>query len=158
MVSALLLPLAFAMSKVLKTQWKAKDDPLQPLGLWINFAQLIYFPLLIFVLLNSPDHFIMAYAVITGAHFFPYAWFYDEMGYAIWAVLISVGSFFIALIVEVDLIWTVPLFTAVMLFLLVIRIFLRLRLLGNTVRHNNLKNSNDHQIETSFMQEAVSKD
>lgn len=127
MVSALLLPLAFALSKVLKTQWKAKDNPLQPLGLWINFAQLIYFPLLIFVLLNTPDYFIMAYAVITGAHFFPYAWFYDEIGYAIWAVLISLGSFLVALFVEIDLIWTVPLFTAVMLFLLGIKISLRLK-------------------------------
>lgn len=137
MVSALLLPLAFVLSKVLKTQWKAKDNPLQPLGLWINFAQLIYFPLLIFVLLNTPDYFIMAYAVITGAHFFPYAWFYDEMGYAIWAVLISVGAFLVSLIADIEYIWTVPLFTAMMLFLLAIKILLRFTLLrGSTLQRN----------------------
>ena len=44
MVGAILLPLAFGLSKILKTNWKVKDNPLQPLGLWLNFAQLIYFP------------------------------------------------------------------------------------------------------------------
>ena len=75
MIGAVLLPLALVLSKVLKTTWKIPDNPLQPLGLWLNFAQLIYFPFLIFVLLKSPDYFIMAYAIITGAHLIPYAWF-----------------------------------------------------------------------------------
>ena len=73
MVGAILLPLAFGLSKILKTNWKVKDNPLQPLGLWLNFAQLIYFPFLIFVLIKYPNYFIMAYAIITGAHLFHYA-------------------------------------------------------------------------------------
>src|SRR3954465_1436306 len=49
-----LLPLAFMFSKVLKTNWKIKDNPLQPLGLWLNFAQLFYFPFLIFTMIKMP--------------------------------------------------------------------------------------------------------
>ncbi len=112
MVGAILLPLAFGLSKVLKTNWKVKDNPLQSLGLWLNFAQLIYFPFLVFILIKYPDYFIMAYAIITGAHLFPYAWFYDEIGYAIWALIISVGTLVITLNVELENIWTIPLFTS----------------------------------------------
>lgn len=117
-VGVLLLPLAFGLSKILKTNWKVKNNPLQPLGLWLNFAQLIYFPFLIFILLKCPDYFIMAYAIITGAHLFPYAWFYDEIGYAITAVLISVGSLIIALNVSVENIFYIPIFTSVTLLIL----------------------------------------
>src|SRR5690606_20772183 len=118
MFGAILIPLALGFSKLLKTQWKIKDNPLQPLGLWLNFAQLIYFPFLIFILIKYPDYFIMAYAIITGAHLFPYAWSYDEIGYAIAAVIISVGAMFIALKVDPVDIYYIPLFTAFMLLIL----------------------------------------
>lgn len=122
---AIMLPMAFGFSRILRTDWKVKDNPLQPLGLWLNFAQLIYFPFLIFILLKDPDHFVMAYAIITGAHFFPYAWLYDEIGYAIWAVLISLGSFFISINIAAEMMWTVPLYTSFMMFLLAGWIFTR---------------------------------
>ncbi len=124
-IGVILLPLAFGLSKVLKTNWKVKDNPLQPLGLWLNFAQLIYFPFLIFILIKYPDYFIMAYAIITGAHLFPYAWFYDEFGYAVCALLISVGTLLITLNVSVKKIWAVPLFTSAMFFLLAWWIIIR---------------------------------
>ena len=118
MFGAILLPLAFGFSKIFKTNWKIKNNPLQPLGLWLNFAQLIYFPFLIFIMIKYPDYFIMAYAIITGAHLFPYAWYYDEIGYAIIAVLISVGAMLIALIVGVTEIYYIPILTAISLFIL----------------------------------------
>jgi hypothetical protein len=118
MIGAILLPLAFGLSKIIGTNWKVKDNPLQPLGLWLNFAQLIYFPFLIFILIKYPDYFIMAYAIITGAHLFPYAWFYDEIGYAVCAVIISIGTLLITLNIEVEKMWTIPLFTSTTLFLL----------------------------------------
>ncbi len=127
MVGAVLLPLAFGLSKVFKTQWKIKGNPLQPLGLWLNFAQLVYFPFLFFLLINKPDHFVMGYAIITGAHLFPYAWLYNEMGYAVVAVLISMGSFFIALNVGVDKISYIPLVTSIVLLLFAAWIYKRIR-------------------------------
>src|SRR5690554_1849626 len=124
-LGGVLLPLAFAFSKILKTTWKIKDNPLQPLGLWLNFAQLIYFPFLIFIFVKYPDYFIMAYAIITGAHLFPYAWFYEEKGYAVAAVIISVGAMVIALLVDPVDIYYVPLFTASLLLLLGIWVYMR---------------------------------
>lgn len=88
-----MLPLAFLLSKVLKTNWKIEGNPLQPLGLWLNIAQLFYFPFLIFILIRMPEYFLMTYAIITGAHFFPYSWFFNTRWYAIFAGIISVGSF-----------------------------------------------------------------
>lgn len=129
-----LLPLALAFSKIFKTTWKIKDNPLQPVGLWLNFAQLIYFPFLIFIFVKYPDYFIMAYAIITGAHLFPYAWFYEEKGYAITAVIISVGAMAIAFVVDPVDIFYVPLFTALLLLLLGIRILYSNNLLTKTER------------------------
>ncbi len=74
------------------TTWTLKSNPLQPLGLWLNFAQLFYFPFLVFVLLKNPDYFVMTYVIITGAHFFPYAWYYNEKAYAVAAGVIAVGA------------------------------------------------------------------
>lgn len=122
---SILIPLALAFSKILKTNWKIKDNPLQPLGLWLNFAQLVYFPFLIFILIKYPDYFIMAYAIITGAHLFPYSWFYDEIGYAFAAILISVGSMFIATFVNTNNIFYIPIFTAFVLLLLGVWILIR---------------------------------
>jgi hypothetical protein len=122
---SILIPLALGFSKILKTNWKIKDNPLQPLGLWLNFAQLIYFPFLIFILIKYPDYFIMTYAIITGAHLFPYSWFYDEIGYAIAAILISVGSMLIAIFVNINSIFYIPIFTAFVLFLLGVWILIR---------------------------------
>lgn len=77
-ISGVMLPLAFALSKVYKTIWMVTKNPLRPLGLVLNIAQLFYFPFLFFILSKSPDHFVMTYAIITGAHFFPYFWFYKN--------------------------------------------------------------------------------
>lgn len=127
MIGAILLPLAFGMSKVLKTNWKTKNNPLQPLGLWLNFAQLIYFPFLIFILMKYPDYFIMTYAIITGAHLFPYAWFYDELAYAIAAIIMSFGSLLIAINIHIENMWFVPLFASIVFFLFAGWLFMSLR-------------------------------
>jgi len=111
MVGAGLLPLAFGFSKLLKTEWKIENNPLQPLGLWLNFAQLFYFPFLVFVLLMLPDYFVMTYAIITGAHLFPYAWLYDDYSYAVIAGLISASSLIIGLNIPLNMMFYLPLTT-----------------------------------------------
>ena len=127
MVSSLLLPTALGLSKILKTQWKIEGNPLQPLGLWLNFAQLFYFPFLIFVLLKMPDYFVMTYAIITGAHLFPYAWFYRTKWYAVIAGLIAVGSLILALILPGQQMFIVALFTSSLLFILPAGLYFNLR-------------------------------
>jgi hypothetical protein len=53
---------------------------------------------------------------------FPYAWFYEEKGYAVTAVIISVGAMVIAFVVDPVDIFYVPLFTATLLLVLGFRI------------------------------------
>ena len=43
-IGALMMPLAFFLSKLFKTTWTNRENPLQALGLWLNFSQLFYFP------------------------------------------------------------------------------------------------------------------
>ena len=122
-ISSLMLPLAFFISKFLKTEWKIKDNPLQSLGLWLNFAQLFYFPFLVFILLKQPDYFVMTYVIITGAHFFPYAWFYNEKAFAVMAGIISISSLLFGLFLPADSMFFIPMFMGVMLVILAVWIF-----------------------------------
>ena len=123
MVSSLLLPTALGLSKLLKTQWKIEENPLQPLGLWLNFAQLFYFPFLIFTLVKMPDYFIMTYAIITGAHLFPYAWLYKTKWYAIFAGVIAVGAFILALMLPKTQMYYIALITSLLLLVLSIGLY-----------------------------------
>lgn len=109
-IGMIMLPLAYGLSIILKTKWTTKTNPLQPLAIWLNFAQLFYFPFLFFILKDNPDYFVMTYVIITGAHFFPYAWFYDEMGYAIAAGIIAVGALLVAINTPTQQMYYVPLF------------------------------------------------
>lgn len=121
-VGGLMLPLALLISKIIKTTWVIKDNPLQPLGLWLNFAQLFYFPFLIFTLIRFPEYFVMVYAIITGAHFFPYSWLYSTKLYAIFAGIISIVVLFLGLNLSEERMYFIPAFMS--LTLLVLTVFL----------------------------------
>ncbi|WP_020601454.1 DUF7010 family protein [Spirosoma spitsbergense] len=116
----LMLPLAWVFSKLMRTSWNMPDNPIQPLGLWLNFAQLVYFPILVFVYLRHTEHFIMVYVIITGAHFLPYAWFYNTKSFAVMSVLISVGAMWLGLILPVQNVYLIPLFLSASLCVLAI--------------------------------------
>ena len=124
MSGAVLLPLAFGLSKLFKTKWKIENNPLEPLGLWLNFAQLFYFPFLVFILLKYPDYFLMSYVIITGAHFFPYAWYYREIGYAFMAGIISTGSMVLAMTIDIENFYLIGVFMVISLIILGIWIYL----------------------------------
>jgi hypothetical protein len=119
-----MLPLAFLLSKVFKTTWKVEGNPLEPLGLWLNFAQLFYFPMLVFVLIMKPEYFVLCYVIITGAHFFPYAWYYNTKAFAVMAGVISLGSMAIALTVQPANLYLIPLFMVAALLVLALWLFL----------------------------------
>ena len=111
-VGAPMLPLAWLFSKLLRTTWTLPHNALQPLGLWLNFAQLFYFPFLFFIFGQHPAYFVMTYGIITGAHLFPYAWFYDALPYALAAGLISFGCLFIGVRSAGSAPYWVPVFVA----------------------------------------------
>lgn len=112
MASGAMLPLARLFSRVLGTTWTLQHNPLQPLGLWLNFAQLFYFPFLVFVYLKHPEHFIMTYGIITGAHFFPYAWFYRTAAFAVAAGVVAVGCFALGWNLAPSQLYLIPAFVA----------------------------------------------
>lgn len=120
----IMLPLAALLSKLFRTNWKIKDNPLQALGLWLNLAQLCYFPILVFLMLKQPEHFIMAYAIITSAHHFPFAWLYKEKAYAITACALSLTTLMLTLNIPDSLLYTIPLTTAAGLFILAVTLFI----------------------------------
>lgn len=120
MAGALMLPLALLMSRLIKTQWKIANYPLQTLGLWLSFAQLFFIPFLIFMQIKMPSHFIMTYAIITGAYLVPYAWFYNETSYVVGVGVISVGSLILGLALDTSKLYFSPLVVALSLVLLVI--------------------------------------
>lgn len=121
--SGLMLPLAFLFSKLLKINWKIENNPLQPLGLWLNIAQLLYFPFLIFTMLKMPQYFIFTYAIITGGHLFPYAWLYKTNLYALFAFLIVLGSLVIGLILPTEKLYFVAQYVSILLFVLTIFLY-----------------------------------
>ncbi len=123
-VGSLMLPLALLLSKVFKTTWTNKDNPLQPLGLWLNFAQLFYFPFLIFTLLKMPEYFVMVYAIITGGHFFPYSWFYKTNLFALFAGIITIGSLILGLNIPTEKIYLIPIFVSISLIILTILLYI----------------------------------
>ncbi|TGE14178.1 DUF7010 family protein [Hymenobacter elongatus] len=107
-VGGAMLPMALLFSKLLRTTWTIKSNPLQPLGLWLNVAQLFYFPILLFIYSRYPQHFVMTYGIITGAHFFPYAWFYNTRSFAVMAGIISVGCLLIGTQAPVGKLYFIP--------------------------------------------------
>lgn len=122
-----MLPLAFLLSKFFKTTWKVEGNPLEPLGLWLNFAQLFYFPMLVFMLIMKPEYFVLCYVIITGAHFFPYAWYYNTKAFAVMAGVISLGSMAIALTMQPANLYLIPLFMVAALLVLALWLFLDFR-------------------------------
>lgn len=126
-VGPMMLPFAFLLSKVVKTAWTTKSNPLQPLGLWLNFAQLFYFPFLIFTLSKMPEYFAMVYVIITGGHFFPYSWFYQNRWYALAAGVSVTGALILGAKLETQNFYLIPLFFSLVLIVLTILLYLDFR-------------------------------
>ncbi|WP_297335828.1 hypothetical protein [Algoriphagus sp.] len=96
-ISGLMLPLAWVFGKLMKTAWNVEGNPLNKVGLIFNLAQFFYFPFLFILLGNRPEYFALGYAIITGAHFFPYAWYYKTNWFGVFAGLIPFGSYILSI-------------------------------------------------------------
>jgi len=57
----------------------------------------------------------MVYVIITGGHFFPYAWFYKTKLYAVFAGIITIGAMTLGLILPLTEIYFIPIFMSVSL-------------------------------------------
>ena len=118
--TGLMFPLSVGISTIIKADWKLKNNPLGNLGLYLNLAQIIYFPILFWGIIKSPNDVIVFFAIITGAHFFPYGWFYNAKAFYVMAPMISVVVMFLGLYVNEENLWLVPFSMVILLLLLIL--------------------------------------
>ncbi|WP_101843535.1 hypothetical protein [Halobacillus sp. Marseille-P3879] len=116
-------PLAVLLSKLLKVDWKDKSNPLSILGLYLNVAQFIYFPLLFLVFVKYSVDTVTAFAIITGAHLFPYGWLYNTKVFYIMAPIITITTAGIGIFISSDDLWIIPLSVAVSLLILIVMLY-----------------------------------
>jgi len=70
----------------------SKENPLGQLGLIFTLNQMIYLLIVMWVFSAVPEKMIMVYAMVFGAHLFPYSWLYKSKGYTVVAISIPVIS------------------------------------------------------------------
>ena len=95
--SALLVPLAYFVSKLIGVEFQNKDNPLSNLGLLFTINQILYILISMWVYTVVPDKFLMVYAMIFGAHLLPYGWLYQSITYYVISVIISIAVFILGL-------------------------------------------------------------
>jgi hypothetical protein len=122
--TGLMFPLSVGISTFIKADWKLKNNPLGNLGLSLNLAQVIYFPILFWGMIKSPNDAVILFAIITGAHFFPYGWFYKAKPYYVMAPMISVVLMCLGLYVNEESLWLVPFSMVILLLFLILWIHL----------------------------------
>lgn len=115
--TGLMFPISIFIAKIINADWKTNDNPLGKLGLYLNLAQIMYFPLLFWAFSKNPEYMIIFFSVITGAHFFPYGWFYNTKAYFIIAPITSITVMLLGWNIINKNLWQIPL---VMIFLLII--------------------------------------
>lgn len=103
-----MFPLSVGLSKLTGSQWNTNDHPLGPLGLILNIAQLMYFPIILWAFHQAPERFILFYGIITMAHLFPYGWLYKSRSYYTIAPVSSIGLLLFAGIGGEGTLWIAP--------------------------------------------------
>lgn len=91
-----LLPLAYGISKLIHVDFQGKDNPLTNLGLVFTINQVIYLLIVMWVYPTMPDKMLMVYAMVFGAHLFPYGWLYDSKAYYVFSVIIPIMALIVA--------------------------------------------------------------
>lgn len=117
--TGLMFPLSILISKLIKADWKFDQQPLGKLGMYLNLAQFMYFPILAWAFQHTPAQVVAFFAVITGAHFFPYGWLYDTKAYLIFAPIISISVIIISWNIGTHQLWLIPLFMSISLSVLI---------------------------------------
>jgi hypothetical protein len=96
--TAPVVPLSFVISKIIKSEFSADDNPLNKLGLLFSMNQLLYILIAMWAYAAVPDKMVMVLAIIFGAHLLPFGWLYKSKAYSTMAVVISLAIFIIGVI------------------------------------------------------------
>jgi hypothetical protein len=95
--SAVLFPLAFGFSKLLKIDFEGKGNPLMKAGILFSINQMLYILIVMWVFAAVPEKMLMVYAMIFGAHLMPFSWLYQSKTYLIMSILIPILSLVLGL-------------------------------------------------------------
>ncbi|WP_423200097.1 DUF7010 family protein [Clostridium cellulovorans] len=82
-----LLPFSYVVSKIVKSEFSSKDNPLNKLGLLFSMNQMLYILIHMWVYPTVPDKMLMVMAIIFGAHLMPFGWLYKSRAYSIMSVV-----------------------------------------------------------------------
>lgn len=136
--TGIMFPLAIVISTLVRADWKMNNHPLGLLGLYINLAQLMYFPILFWAFAKNPDEMIVFFAIITGAHLFPYGWYYNTKAFYVMAPVISVLVTVIGWGLTPNQLWYIPLTMIISLIILNIWLYMDYRMKASTEHSKSL--------------------
>lgn len=95
--SAILFPLAWALSRVLKIDFEGKGNPLTKAGIIFSVNQLLYILIAMWVFAAVPEKMLMVYAMIFGAHLMPFSWLYQSRSYMVFSIFIPIVTLIVGL-------------------------------------------------------------
>ena len=95
--TAPLMPLAYAISKIIKVDFTNKGNPLTKLGILFSLNQLLYLLIAMWVYPTVPDKMVMVLAIIFGAHLMPFGWLYNSRSYIVLSITIPITALIIGL-------------------------------------------------------------
>ena len=96
--AAVLLPLSYFVSKLIKVDFQNKGNPLTELGILFSVNQALYLLIAMWIYPTIPEKMLMILAIIFGAHLLPYSWLYKSRVYLVLSILIP----FLALIIGLN--------------------------------------------------------
>ena len=96
--SAVLFPLAWMLSKVLKIDFEGKGNPLTKAGILFSINQMLYILIVMWVYAAVPEKMVMVYAMVFGAHLMPFSWLYDSRSYMVFSIVVPTLSLIVGLI------------------------------------------------------------
>ncbi|MFO7684062.1 MAG: hypothetical protein R6X34_28860 [Chloroflexota bacterium] len=90
--TAPLLPLAFAISKLIRVDFTSKGNPLNNLGVLFSLNQMLYLLIAMWAYSAVPEKMAMVLAMIFGAHLLPFGWLYQSKSYMALSVIIPIAA------------------------------------------------------------------
>ena len=67
------------------------------LGLVFTCNQIVFMLIPMWAMYEAPQHMLMLYLIIFGAHLLPYGWLYHSRSYILFSLLISLAAFLLGL-------------------------------------------------------------
>lgn len=94
------LPAALWLERRMGTTTMSQDNPLKTLSAQMAMSQALALPFLIAVYSIEPAQIPVVMAGLGGVHFLPYAWLHRTRIYTFLAIVVSLGSFALVLLLK----------------------------------------------------------